>query len=227
MRDVPWDQALDVILQAKGLGMERRGNLIRVAPQDVLEKERELAIARQKQQVELAPLETRLVPVSYATADGAAAARQGAAVASAASVSVDERTNVLIVRDIVDNLDDVEELVRTLDTPDAAGAGRGAHRGSDEQLRARRRHPVGRRRRRSTQAFGNQTGLVFPSNIGIAGGAYDWPTRRPQGLSPLAPSTADPELRRQLPGAGRYRRGWRDRPHASAASTATSTSTCA
>ncbi|MGF1468760.1 MAG: secretin and TonB N-terminal domain-containing protein [Sandaracinaceae bacterium] len=69
MRNVPWDQALDVILQAKGLGMVRRGNLIRVAPLEALEKEREAAIARQKQQIQLAPLETRLIPVSYATAD--------------------------------------------------------------------------------------------------------------------------------------------------------------
>ena len=56
MRNVPWDQALDVILQAKGLGMVRRGNLIRVAPLATLEKEREAAIARRKQEVELAPL---------------------------------------------------------------------------------------------------------------------------------------------------------------------------
>ncbi|HEY6881736.1 MAG TPA: secretin N-terminal domain-containing protein, partial [Polyangiales bacterium] len=115
MRDVPWDQALDVILQAKGLGAERRGNLVRVAPQDVLEKERELAIARQKQQIELAPLETRLVPVSYATAEDVRP-RVQEVISPRGSVSVDARTNVLIVRDIVDNLDDVEELVRTLDT---------------------------------------------------------------------------------------------------------------
>src|SRR4029077_8243285 len=61
MRGVPWDQALDVILTAKGLGMVRRGNLIRVAPQAVLDKERELAIQREKQRLELAPLETRLI----------------------------------------------------------------------------------------------------------------------------------------------------------------------
>ena len=48
MRDVPWDQALDVILQAKGLGMQREGNLIRVAPQAVLEKEMEAELARAK-----------------------------------------------------------------------------------------------------------------------------------------------------------------------------------
>ncbi len=199
MRDVPWDQALDVILQAKGLGAERRGNLVRVAPQDVLEKERELAIARQKQQIELAPLETRLVPVSYATAKDVQP-RVQEVMSPRGSVSVDERTNVLIVRDIVDNLDDVEELVRTLDTqtPQVLVEARiveatsnyvrdvGIQWGGDVSL---------------NQAFGNQTGLVFPSNIGVAGGAYDSANTPTQGLSPPAAQTAVPNFAVNLPAA--------------------------
>ncbi|HEX9295272.1 MAG TPA: AMIN domain-containing protein, partial [Polyangiaceae bacterium] len=59
MRNVPWDQALDVVLQSKNLGMVRQGNLLRVAPLADLEKEREMAIARRKQELELAPVETR------------------------------------------------------------------------------------------------------------------------------------------------------------------------
>src|SRR5262249_45192082 len=62
MRNVPWDQALDVVLQAKGLGMVRNGNLIRVAPLATLQKERELRLAAAKQEFELTPLETRLIP---------------------------------------------------------------------------------------------------------------------------------------------------------------------
>src|SRR5204863_9686327 len=58
MRDTPWDQALDVILRTKGLGQVREGNLIRVAPQQVLEKEQEAEIARTKILVELKPLQT-------------------------------------------------------------------------------------------------------------------------------------------------------------------------
>ncbi|MET0282915.1 MAG: type IV pilus secretin PilQ, partial [Polyangiales bacterium] len=199
MRDVPWDQALDVILQAKGLGAERRGNLVRVAPQDVLEKERELAIARQKQQIELAPLETRLVPVSYATAKDVRP-RVQEVMSPRGTVSVDERTNVLIVRDIVDNLDDVEELVRTLDTqtPQVLVEARiveatsnyvrdvGIQWGGDVSM---------------NQAFGNQTGLVFPSNIGIAGGAYDTSATPTQGLSPIAAQTAVPNFAVNLPAA--------------------------
>lgn len=198
MRDVPWDQALDVIMEAKGLGAERKGNLIRVAPQSVLEKERELAIARRTQQVQLAPLETRLIPVSYATASELQP-RVQEVISSRGIVSVDERTNVLIVRDIVDNLDDVEELVRTLDTqtPQVLVEARfveatssytrdvGIQWGGDISF---------------NQAFGNQTGLVFPSNIGIAGGGYDTTTPT-QGLSPIASRTEVPNFAVNLPAA--------------------------
>jgi type IV pilus assembly protein PilQ len=198
MRDVPWDQALDVIMEAKGLGAERKGNLIRVAPQAVLEKERELAIARRTQQVQLAPLETRLVPVSYATASDVQP-RVQEVISPRGSVSVDERTNVLIVRDIVDNLDEVEELVRTLDTqtPQVLVEARfveatsnytrdvGIQWGGDVSF---------------NQAFGNQTGLVFPSNVGVAGGAYDNQTPT-QGLSPIASSTQVPNFAVNMPAA--------------------------
>ncbi len=115
MRDVPWDQALDVVLQAKSLGMVRQGNLLRVAPLAQLEQEREAAIARQKQQQQLAPLETRLVPVSYATATELQP-RVRELLTERGTVSVDTRTNMLIVRDIVGQLDHVEDLVRSLDT---------------------------------------------------------------------------------------------------------------
>src|SRR5690606_9745337 len=73
MRNVPWDEALHVILQAKGLGMGRRDNLIRVAPLATLEQEFEAELARRRAQVQLAPLETRIVPVAYAKAEDMAA----------------------------------------------------------------------------------------------------------------------------------------------------------
>lgn len=171
MRDVPWDQALDVVLQAKGLGMLRRGNLVRVAPLGTLEKERESAIARLKQREQLAPLETRLVPVSYATAS-AVQPRVKELLSSRGTVSVDERTNMLIVRDIVDNLDDVEALVRTLDTqtPQVLVEARiveattqyvrevGIQWGGDTTF---------------STATGNPTGLVFPNSLAVSGGAGD------------------------------------------------------
>ena len=83
---------------------------------------------------------------------------------------------------------------------DAAGARRGAHRRGDEPLPARRRHPVGRRRACSSAATGNPTGLVFPNDVGVAGGASDGSTPT-AGLSPFARRVAEPELRVNLPAA--------------------------
>jgi type IV pilus assembly protein PilQ len=196
MRNVPWDQALEVILQAKGLGMVRRGNLIRVAPLETLEKERELAIARRKQLEELEPLETRLVPVSYATA-GDLEPRVEELISERGSVSVDERTNVLIVRDIAENLDDVEELVRTLDTqtPQVLVEARiveatsqyvrdvGIQWGGDVTMNT---------------ATGNPTGLIFPANLGVIGGNYD-PASPTAGLSPFTRTVTTPNYAVNLP----------------------------
>ncbi len=196
MRNVPWDQALDVILQAKGLGMVRRGNMIRVAPLEQLEKEREAAIARRKQQEQLAPLETRLVPVSYAKASDLQARAQEL-LSERGSVSVDERTNMLIVRDIAENLDDVEALVRTLDTqtPQVLIEARiveatsqytrdvGIQWGGDVTMGS---------------ATGNPTGLVFPSNIGVAGGNYDNQTPT-AGVSPFTEQVSPPNFAVNLP----------------------------
>jgi len=198
MRNVPWDQALDVILQSKGLGMERQGNLIRVAPLTILEKEREMAIARRKQQVELEPLETRLVPVSYATA-GELSPRAQELLSSRGSLSVDERTNVIIARDVAENLNQIEELVRNLDTqtPQVLIEARiveansnylrelGIQWGGDIEF---------------SSATGNPTGLAFPSNVGIAGGATDRATET-SGLSPVDRAVANPNFAINLPSA--------------------------
>ena len=202
MRNVPWDQALDVILQAKGLGMVRQGNLIRVAPIAQLEQEREAAIARQKQRLQLAPLETRLVPVSYATAQSLQP-RVRELLTDRGSVSVDARTNMLIVRDIVGNLNNVEDLVRSLDTqtPQVLIEARIVEAAStysrDIGIQWGGSATVG-------SATGNPTGLRFPSDIGIAGGAPlgEAPT---DGLSPFGAPVTNPNFAVNLPavvGAG-------------------------
>ncbi len=196
MRDVPWDQALDVVLQAKALGMVRQGNLIRVAPLAQLEQEREAAIARKKQQQQLAPLETRLVPVSYATASDLQP-RVRELLTERGSVSVDTRTNMLIVRDIVGQLDDVEDLVRNLDTqtPQVLIESRIVEASSTYS------RDIGIQWGGAavmSSATGNPTGLRFPSDIGIAGGVPvdNAPT---QGLSPFNGTVANPNFAVNLP----------------------------
>src|SRR5260370_5431012 len=98
--------------------MVRQGNLIRVARLAQLQKEREFRLAQQKQEYELTPLETRLIPISYATASELQA-RAKDLLSPRGSLAVDERTNVLIARDIPANLNYVEELIRSLDTQTA------------------------------------------------------------------------------------------------------------
>ncbi len=196
MQNVPWDQALEVILQAKGLGMTRQDNMIRVAPLEQLEKEREAAIARKKQNLELAPLETRLVPVSYATADELKA-RVGELLSERGTVSTDARTNVLLVRDLAENLDDVEELVRSLDTQtpqvlvEARIVEASSQHSRDLGIQWGGAVTAG-------QATGNPTGLVFPANVGVTGGNYDANTPT-QGLSPIQSQVATPNFAVNLP----------------------------
>ncbi|HEY6556295.1 MAG TPA: type IV pilus secretin PilQ [Polyangiaceae bacterium] len=196
MRNVPWDQALDVVLQAKALGMVRQGNMIRVAPLSDLEKEREMAIARRQQEVKLAPIETRLIPVSYAQAEDIQD-RARPLLSDRGSIAVDERTNVMIVRDIAGNLNQIEELTRSLDTqtPQVLVEARiveatsrylrdvGIQWGGDTTFSA---------------ATGNPTGLAFPNSVGIAGGASDSDTPT-AGLSPFTNTVANPNFAVNLP----------------------------
>ena len=112
--DVPWDQALDVVLQAKNLGMERIGNVIRIAPIDRLRRERETKAKAIKATEELEPLLTELIPVSYSK--GAELAPKIKDVLSErGTVTVDERTNMLIVKDIRSGLEDAKDLAKKLD----------------------------------------------------------------------------------------------------------------
>jgi type IV pilus assembly protein PilQ len=196
MKNVPWDQALDVVLQAKSLGMVRTGNLIRVAKADALEKEREMAIAKKKQDLELAPIETRLIPVSYANATELAS-KAAELKSPRGSITIDERTNVLIVRDVSGSLDQIEALVHSLDTqtPEVLVEARiveatsrylrdvGIQWGGDATF---------------SSSTGNPTGLAFPSRVGLVGGASDQLTPT-AGLSPQTNLIPNPNFAVNLP----------------------------
>ena len=196
LRNVPWDQALDVVLQSKNLGRVWQGNMIRVAPLQDLEKEREMQIARRKQEVQLAPLETRLIPVSYAEAMEVQR-RAAELLSERGSLAVDERTNVLIARDLSGNLNQIEELIRALDTqtPQVLVEARiveatsrylrdaGIQWGGDASFSA---------------ATGNPTGLTFPNSVTAVGGASDGDTPT-AGMSPTSNSVETPNFAVNLP----------------------------
>jgi len=171
---VPWDQALDVILRTKGLGQVREGNLIRVAPLSVLEKELEQEIARQKQITDVLPTETRLIGVSYADAKNLQD-RAKDLLSSRGKISVDERTNNLIVSDVNKNLALIEELVRNLDTQTSQVV----IEARIVEARSTFVRQIGVQWGGTGFAdadHGNPTGLAFPYNIGVGGGATDGQT---------------------------------------------------
>ncbi|MBB3226103.1 type IV pilus assembly protein PilQ [Luteibacter sp. Sphag1AF] len=132
--NVPWDQALDVVLRAKGLDKRRSGNVIWIAPQTELASyEQSLADAREKAE-NSAELISDYIPVSYGKAsDIAKLLTQGALqsgggggssgtgsrgfLSARGSVSFDERTNTLLVNDTPDKIRDLRELIGTLDRP--------------------------------------------------------------------------------------------------------------
>lgn len=99
LREVPWDQALEVILKTKGLGMKQSGNVIRVATLEALHQEELDALDLHEQRMLRGPLTTRVIPVNYARAQEMAAHLK-LLLSPRGSVSVDERTNTLIVRDV-------------------------------------------------------------------------------------------------------------------------------
>ncbi len=119
LKNVPWDQALDIILKTKGLAMRKAGNVILVAPAAEIAAQEKLELEANKQIEELAPLRTELIQVNFAKASELATLlkSKGGLVSSRGDVSVDERTNMLIVSDTAEKLNIVRKLVNTLDIP--------------------------------------------------------------------------------------------------------------
>ncbi|MEJ8679775.1 Type IV pilus biogenesis and competence protein pilQ precursor [Plesiomonas shigelloides] len=118
--NVPWQQALDIILRAKGLDKRIDGNVLLVAPSEVLIERERREMEADAQVSELKPLQTEYIDINFAKASEIAAmltAPNGRMLSSRGSVSVDERTNTLLVRDIDTVLDTVRQMVASLDRP--------------------------------------------------------------------------------------------------------------
>ena len=120
LKNVPWDQALDIILKTKGLAMRQTGNVILIAPTEEIAAREKLELEAQKQIEELAPLRSEFIQVNYAKAAILATllkAEENSLMTDRGRVSVDERTNILLVRDTADAINSIRELVATLDIP--------------------------------------------------------------------------------------------------------------
>jgi type IV pilus assembly protein PilQ len=120
LQNVPWDQALDIVLRTKGLDKRRQDNVIIVAPQEELAAREKADLAAKKDIQELAPLRAEYVQVNYAKAAEMAAlikSQTGSLLSNRGSIAVDERTNTLLLQDTADRLADIRRLVATLDIP--------------------------------------------------------------------------------------------------------------
>ncbi len=168
LRNVPWDQALELILRSKSLGMEDLGNIIRVAPLSRLEEESRLRVERRNAEKKARELSVQLVPVNYATAEEMAA-RVKEILSERGNVAVDARTNTLIVRDLPENMQRVRSLVASLDlqTPQVLIEARIV------EANIRQQREIGIQwggQAVMSQATGNPTGLQFPNNLAATGG---------------------------------------------------------
>jgi len=171
LTDVPWDQALDLILKTNDLGYELEGNILRIAPLSKLREEAEAEQRLRAAQAQAVPLSTVIKRVSYANASQVASVlRSGSnsVLSRRGSVIVDGRTNTLIIKELPNFIDTVIAVIETLDIPEP-----------QVMIEARIIETTKRFSRTlginwgfdgiASAATGNTTGLQFPNNGSIDG----------------------------------------------------------
>lgn len=117
---VPWDQALDIILKVKDLDKRKEGNILLIAPSEELAAQEARQLQSKQQVAELAGLYSEYVQVNYAKAAELAALLkndENSILSSRGGVSVDERTNTLLIRDTAKSIEDIKRMINVLDVP--------------------------------------------------------------------------------------------------------------
>ena len=120
LKNVPWDQSLDIILKTKGLSMRQTGNVIMVAPTQEIAAQEKLELESQQQIEELAPVRSEFLQINYAKASDLATmlkAEENNLLSERGNITVDSRTNTLLVQDTSTKLEDVRRIVDRLDVP--------------------------------------------------------------------------------------------------------------
>jgi type IV pilus assembly protein PilQ len=127
LKQVPWDQALDVIMQAKGLDMRKNGNVLWIAPKEELLTKEKLELEQRAQIADLEPMRSEIFQLNYQKAEafrsvfgldqagGAGAGGGNRVLSKRGSAIIDSRTNQLFVTDIASKLDDVRKLIQKVD----------------------------------------------------------------------------------------------------------------
>ncbi len=120
LKDVPWDQALDIILQTKGLDMRKNGNVVWIAPRDELATKEKLALEAQAQISDIEPVRTESFQLNYQKAEAfqkILADKDQRILSKRGSAVIDPRTNTLFVQDTPSRLEQVRTLIRKIDVP--------------------------------------------------------------------------------------------------------------
>ncbi len=116
LKQIPWDQALLLVMKSQQLGYIREGSVLRIAPLDSLKAESDKAAKVMESQHDAEPLKVKIIPVSYAKVDDLAPQLQ-AFLSKRGKVVADKRTSSVVITDIVENLERATNLVKALDTP--------------------------------------------------------------------------------------------------------------
>ncbi len=187
LRDVPWDQALDIILRANKLDWEADGTIIRIAPVNVLSAEKDERRKLLEAQQLSGELLVRTFMLSYAKAEDLVPLLTRAALSQRGEVQVDNRTNTIIIRDLGEKLQTVADLIGTLDRPQP-----------QVEIEARIVQTTREFARnlgvqwgfngRVAQDIGNNTGLAFPNTGSLSGrtGNIQGPQTGEQNRSPVS-----------------------------------------
>ncbi|GAB4347668.1 MAG: type IV pilus secretin PilQ [Gammaproteobacteria bacterium] len=120
LNNVPWDQALDIVLKTKGLGKRQEGNVLLIAPSEEIAAREKLELESQKQIEELAPLRSEFLQVNYAKASEIAEllkSEKNSLLSERGAVTIDTRTNTLLIQDTAERLADIRRIVARLDIP--------------------------------------------------------------------------------------------------------------
>ncbi len=188
LRQVPWDQALEVILASKGLWYRRQGNLYRIATRKELDAEYEAERQRRQDQIESEAPEPQIFTLNYAVAKDIKP-QLDPLLSKKGRIEIDERTNALIISDVREHRSRIIDLLTRLDTQTP-----------QIQIEAR----IVEARSNFVREFGVQwggrntnanTGLIFPNDVNVAGGNVDQQTLSTGVLA------ADPDFAVNLPAA--------------------------
>lgn len=119
LKNVPWDQALDIVLKSQGLAKQLIGNVMMVGPADQIANRQKIELEANKQVEEFAPLRTEFLQVRYAKATDLLAliSSEGSMLTERGTASVDARTNTILIQDTVSSIESVRRAIKVLDVP--------------------------------------------------------------------------------------------------------------